>query len=120
MFRKATIDYITHNSDLSEFALYLIEQGPWVEPVREKLLPIQERIYTVVDVVLDGQLASDYPDSKGKKVRIEVVFQGCQPPESALQMIARLDEFICSSPEHAPVGIRSGLLLSLRIVSSVR
>ena len=119
MFRQATIDYITHSKDLSEFALYLIEKGPWTEPVREKLLPIQERIYTVVDVVLDGQLASDYPDSRGKKVRIDVVFKGDPPPDDEFQMITRLDEFICSSPEHALVAIESGLLSSLRIVCHV-
>ena len=118
MFREATIDYITHNADLSEFALYLVESGPWPDPARDRLLPLQERIYTIVDVVLDGQLASDYPDSKGKRVRVEVVFRGSPPPEDALRMIARLDEYICSSPEYAPVAIRSGLLSSLRIVCS--
>eukprot|EP00456_Euglypha_rotunda_P020980 TRINITY_DN18162_c0_g1_i1.p1 TRINITY_DN18162_c0_g1~~TRINITY_DN18162_c0_g1_i1.p1 ORF type:complete len:124 (+),score=26.96 TRINITY_DN18162_c0_g1_i1:155-526(+) len=105
MFNQATINYITHNVDLSEFTLYLIEKGPWPEPVRERLLPIQERIYTVVDAVLDGQIASDYPDSKGKRVHVEVVFQGGEPPADALSMVARLDEHVCNSPEYAPVEI---------------
>lgn len=69
------IDLVTYDHTNDEFVLILVEDGPWPHEVsswRECLSKIQQRIFDSIDVAVDGQLAAKYPDSRGKKVRVQV------------------------------------------------
>jgi hypothetical protein len=71
---SATIDLITETHETGEFALILVEDGPW--PIKgpdwkECLSRIQNRIYDAIDIAIDGHLAARYPDSKGRRVRVQ-------------------------------------------------
>lgn len=72
---SATIDLITETPETGEFALILVEDGPWPEDDadwNQCLSRIQSRIYDAVDVAIDGHLAAKYPDSKGRAVRVQI------------------------------------------------
>lgn len=68
---QVTIDLVTKRPD-GAFTMVLVEQGPWAEEPADHLRALQNRLYDCVDVVLDGQLANRYPDSKGRPLVISV------------------------------------------------
>ena len=51
--------------------MVLVEEGPWGD-VQSNLVRIQDRLYTCLDAVLDGQLAEQSPESKGQEVTIQI------------------------------------------------
>ena len=70
---EVTIDLITHNPKDDKYAMILVEEGPWPdEDIVTKLHELQDRLYNCVFAAIDGQLASLYPDSKGKDVVIRL------------------------------------------------
>jgi len=117
-FNKVTIDYLTRHDATGDYALYLVEPAGWSD-LDARLHKLQDRIYTAVDALLDGQIASDYPDSKGTFVRIKIVFLGQDAPERAVQMIDRLHAYVNESPEHAQAGVSRGLISGLAITHSI-
>jgi hypothetical protein len=70
---KVLIDLVAEDSKHNEFVLYLVENGPWEHGILESQLKrIQKRLYDAVDVVIEGYLASKYPQSKARRIRIQV------------------------------------------------
>ena len=69
---RVTIDIVTRSRDGS-FNLILVEQGPWPESeVFANIKRLQERLYDVIDVALDGLLVDQFPEIKGKPVTIRL------------------------------------------------
>jgi len=67
------IDLITEHPETGVFALILVETGPWTPGTEDaELRRIQNRLYSCVDVAIDGHLANTYPKSKGRPVRIQL------------------------------------------------
>jgi len=93
MNRKATIDLITEDSANHEFVLYVVEDGPWPEGVRERLERLQERLYDAIDIALDGHLVTKFPRSKGMNVRIQIDLHG-QPPREVPDFVMRFREHV--------------------------
>lgn len=82
------IDLITHDPRTDEFALILVEDGPWSEEAsdwNECLSRIQARIFDAIDVAIDGHLAKIYPESKGKRVRVQI-----DSPHGAPRLLVQL------------------------------
>jgi hypothetical protein len=52
--------------------MVLVENGPWIGPVGVHLSALQTRLYDCIDAALQGQLAVKFPQSKGKRVVIQV------------------------------------------------
>lgn len=119
MFNRVTVDYITHTEDKAEYALYLVEDAPW-ENTENRVKVMQDRVYTALDAVLDGQLASDYPDSRGKKVRIEVVCRGPNPPSRFQEVVNRLNEIVNTTGDYKRDIDTSEVVCSLRVTYSER
>ena len=73
MSSNVKIDLITHDSKRDAYVLVVVEQGPWEEATADaELRRLQDRLYDVVDVAVDGHFASQYPDSRGKTVVIRL------------------------------------------------
>lgn len=119
MFNEVTVDLIVHSDDKSEFALYLVEDAPWGD-VELRVKKMQDRVYTTVDAVLDGIIASDYPDSKGKRIRIEVVCRGESPSPRFSEVVNRLNQIIHSMDDYVNDIKHSGYVSSLEITYSQR
>lgn len=118
MFNRVTIDLITRHDSTGDYSLYLKEQAGWNgDPAR--LRQLQDRVYNALDVVLDGQLASDYPDSKGSMVRVVVVFLGQDAPLDAIGVLERLHEYANTHSDFAPSAISRGLVSGLAITYKI-
>jgi hypothetical protein len=94
-----TIDLITHRPKDDKYEMILVEEGPWPDgEIIPKLRELQERLYNYVDVAVDGQLASKYPDSKGKGVVIRL--ECYDTPEDVLaNFYDRFSKHVMNSPE---------------------
>lgn len=50
----------------------VLVEGPWDGAVEEHLRSLQDRIFGCLDAALDGQLAEQFPEAKGKEVVVRV------------------------------------------------
>jgi hypothetical protein len=117
MSEKVTVDFFTRDPNNNEFVMYLVEEGPWHEDGRaDRLTNLQKRLYNAVDVAIDGQLASRFPESKSMQVRIQVDFHG-DPPESLEEFVKRFAENISRSEEYRLAIKESQFISDLRIVT---
>ncbi len=69
--RSTLVDFVVKESD-AEWKLVLVEEGPWEGPIEIRLSRIQDRLYGCLDAVLDGKLYEQFPDSKDKKIVIQL------------------------------------------------
>lgn len=70
--RTTVVDFVAKASTPDEWKMVLVEQGPWLNPIDDQLRRIQERMYGCVDAALDGKLAEKFPESKGKRVIVQL------------------------------------------------
>lgn len=70
--KDAIIDFIAKGDSEDEWRVVLVEEGPWPGPIEEQLRRIQGRLYDCIDIVLDGQLAEKFPDSRGKRIILQL------------------------------------------------
>lgn len=65
------LDFVARLSD-DEWSLVLVEQGPWQNPLEQELGRIQSNLYECLDAARDGQIAEQFPESKGKAIKIRL------------------------------------------------
>jgi hypothetical protein len=66
------VDFIAFDDDRDACLMVLVEEGPWIGALEDHLHRLQERIYGCLDAALDGQLAEQFPDSRGKIVVVQI------------------------------------------------
>lgn len=116
---SATIDLITETPETGEFALILVEDGPWPNKDsdwKECLSRIQRRIYDALDVAIDGHLAAKYPDAKGRSVRVQIDSPSGLPSALA-ELVAKLREHLEGENEYNSAIKQSKFIRNLRIVT---
>jgi len=70
---SVTVDFIAKGSDSDPWAMVLVEEGPWAKAeVEGQLQRIQDRLYGCIEAALEGQLAEQFPASKGKAVAVRL------------------------------------------------
>lgn len=72
MNESTTVDFVAKGDSPDEWRMVLVEEGPWSSSIDEQLHRIQERMYGCIDAALDGQLAESFPESKGKRVIVQL------------------------------------------------
>ena len=70
--RTTIVDFVAKGDSPGEWRMVLVEEGPWHGSVEPQLRRIQERMYGCIDAILDGQLAEKFPDSKGKRIIVQL------------------------------------------------
>ncbi len=70
--RGITVDFVASGASPDEWKMVIVEEGPWRDAVEVQLGRVQDRLYGCIDAALDGQLASKYPESQGKKIVIQL------------------------------------------------
>lgn len=102
------IDLITQDHSNDEFALILVEDGPWPvgEDFKKCLSRIQARIFDTMDVAIDGHLAAKCPESKGKKVRIQIDSPHGAPSD-LVNLVFKLREYIAENGSDHYVAIKN-------------
>ena len=117
---SATIDIITKTPESGEFALILVEDGPWPDGNSDWsncLSRIQNRIYDAIDIAIDGHLAAKYPDAKGRSVRIQIDSPH-GVPKQLMQLISNLRNlFEQKENEYHKAIKQSQFIQGLRVVT---
>jgi hypothetical protein len=115
---QVTFDLVTEDQKNDQFVVCLVEDGPWLDPIDERLKQIQTKLYDALDAVIDGQLSSKFNASLGRPVRIQVDSHD-SPPEAVLHFIRRFAESIKSNADYK-IGIdESPFVSSVQITNGV-
>jgi hypothetical protein len=114
---RVSIDFITTDPVNDEYVLYLVEEGPWNEEVFvDRLREVQSRIYKTIDVAIDGHLAKTHPESRGRKIRIQVDLHD-NPSVAVDELVGRLASHVAGSVQHQRDIEASDSIAALRITS---
>lgn len=70
--KNFTVDFVAKDATSNEWKMVLVENGPWVGSTDAHLQALQGRLYDCIDAALDGQLAEKFPESKGKRLVVQV------------------------------------------------
>lgn len=115
-----SIDLITESPSTGEFALILVEDGPWPgenSDWEDCLSRIQNRIYDAMDVAIDGHLIAKYPDAQGKEVRVQIDSPH-GVPKRLMELITNLrNQLNQGENEYSKAIKQSKFIQSLRIVT---
>jgi hypothetical protein len=70
--RTTVVDFVARGDTPDEWRIVLVEEGPWTGSIEAQLHRLQDRLYGAIDAALDGKLAEQFPESKGKNVVIRL------------------------------------------------
>ena len=119
MFQSITIDTVTHDDPHDELVLSLVEDGPWPsgpDAWRMRLAEIQNRIFAIADLAINGRLAIKFPDSRGKRVRIQVDSpRGC--PGLVQELVSAASTFLLEDASYAGAIRSSTHVGGIRVVT---
>ena len=111
-----TFNLITEDPKNDELVVYLVEGGTWNGALHEHLKKLQSRLYDAFDAVVDGALASKYPESKGRRIRIQVDCHN-SPPETVLNLVRKFAAFIHDSNEYQKAIRESSFVTDVHVVN---
>ena len=111
-----TIDLVTDDHINNEFVLCLVETGPWAEPIENRLKKLQDRLYDSFDAIVDGHVASKFPQSKGRKIRLQVDSHDAAPV-SVLEFVRKFTDHLKNDAESQQAIRSSPFVESLRVVN---
>jgi len=97
--------------------VYLVEDGPWPTEDygwKECLSRIEGRIFDAIDAVVDGQVAEKYPESLGKKIRVQIDSPSGLPLALA-NLVSKVREHLGKENEYHSAIEQSRFVRSLRI-----
>jgi hypothetical protein len=118
MPKNVKVDLIADDPLHDEFVLHLVEDGPWdAADVEDRMRALQSRLYDVVDLVIDGHLVGKYPESKGRRIRIQV--DCLNEPEEIREFVAKFGEHIETDPEYRKAMELSQFVSRLRIIANM-
>lgn len=67
---RAVIDFVLSSPEGHEYVLVLVEDRPWSQP--GVIDHLTDRVNRSVSYVLEGDLASNFPETVGRAIRIHV------------------------------------------------
>jgi len=70
--RATLVDFVARGDSPDEWKMVLVEEGPWAGAIENELRRVQERMYGCIDAILDGKLAENFPESKGKRIVVQL------------------------------------------------
>jgi hypothetical protein len=110
---------VTEDPSTGEFVVYFIEDGPWPDGSADfaaTLHRIQDIVFDCADAAIDGGIAKVYPDSVGKKVRIQVDSpSGC--PDRLFQLVKNADHYLAASESYSAAISKSKFISGIRVVT---
>lgn len=77
------LDLITFDPDSGEYGLIISAMETWDDSEEEQTRLLQ-KINNYIDFVIDGELLRNFPQSKGKPVRIQIDTGSSIPPNAGL------------------------------------
>ena len=78
----------------------LVEEPPWTTPaLSDRLREVQDRLYSAVDVAIDGLLVDKFPEAKGLGVRVQL--DCVDPPTELFEFVARFRHHLATDPQYS-------------------
>jgi hypothetical protein len=110
---SVVIDFVAEGERPDEWRMVLVEEGPWRDNVQDQLRRVQARLYDAIDAALDGQLANKFPQTRGKKVVVQLDAYNVPGPELA-EFFARFSDGALSAPDYKAALARNEFVEGLR------
>jgi hypothetical protein len=97
---EEAVNFVAFDAERDACLMVLVEEGPWGAQVDDNLIRLQGRLYSCLDAALDGQLAENFPRSKGMAVVVRV---DCYDlPQTAVEdFIHRFSEGVATLPDYS-------------------
>jgi hypothetical protein len=93
------VDFVSRGDTEDEWKMVLVEQGPWTGLIDHQLNRLQERLYGTIDAALDGQLAEQFPESKGTKLIVQLDAYNV-PRAEVSEFFDRFSGGVLSTPDY--------------------
>jgi hypothetical protein len=93
---KDVIDIVSTNENLNETILTISDHLDWSD-LYNHLIDLQEKLNTYIEFIEGGQIYESYPQSKGRRLVIEVVGQYNYPSDA-------IDFFVKAKPIVRSIG----------------
>jgi len=96
------VNFIAFNEARDTCEMVLVE-GPWDGDVEEHLYALQDRMFGCLNAALDGHLAEQFPEAKGKAVVVRI---DCYDlPQGELEaFVARFADGVAILPDYSAEG----------------
>ena len=98
---EITVDFMAKDP----WQMVLVEEGPW-QDIPASLTKLQQRLYSCLDAAIDGQLAEQFPESRGQPITLRVDCYGV-PRAEAEEFFGRFSSSALQLP-----GYKAGLATS--------
>jgi hypothetical protein len=96
---EVTIDFVAFDDERNACLMVLVEQ-PWSGPDEAHLRALQDRLYGCLDAALDGQLADQFPNSRGRDLIIRIDCYDLAR-DRLDDFVARFSEGIAALPDYS-------------------
>jgi hypothetical protein len=93
------VDFIAFNEERDACLMVLVE-GPWDGDVDGHLRNLQDRMFGCLEAALDGQLAEQFPDARGKAVIVRVDCYDV-PRDDVEGFVSRFAEGVANLPDYS-------------------
>ncbi|RYY90397.1 MAG: hypothetical protein EOO15_02690 [Chitinophagaceae bacterium] len=104
--RHTFVDFVARSDSDDEWLIVLVEEGPWGPAIEDRLRAIQDRLYGCVDAALDGDLAMKFPETKGKRIVVQLdCYDG--PEADVSEFFSRFAEGVFNIADYAEALVRS-------------
>jgi hypothetical protein len=99
---EVAVNFVAFDETQDCCLMVLVEEG-WTGPIDADLRVLQDRLYGCVDAALDGQLAGQFPESRGKAVVIRV---DCYDLDREVldDFVSRFAEGVSAMPDYSTKG----------------
>jgi len=113
--KELTVDLVTEDPINDEYVVYLVEDGPWTS-IENQLRKLQERLYDSFDMIVDGHVATKFPQSLGRKIRLQVDSYN-SPPRELIEFVWKFSDYLKNDSERKRLISNSPFIAALRLVN---
>ena len=92
------VDFVVKTDSPDVMKMVLVEEGDWSD-IDARLQLLQQRMYGCIDAAIDGQLADQFPETKGKKIVVSIDFYDV-PHEEASEFFERFSNNVFLIPSY--------------------
>jgi hypothetical protein len=99
---EVTVNFVAFDETQDCCLMVLVEEG-WTGPIDAHLRALQDRLYGCLNAALDGHLADQFPDSRGKAVVIRVDCYDLDREELD-DFVSRFASGVAAMPDYSTTG----------------
>ncbi|HYG67039.1 MAG TPA: hypothetical protein VD838_05245 [Anaeromyxobacteraceae bacterium] len=116
---EVCVDFVTFDEANDEWAVYVVEDPPWPkdeEGWKARLSALQDRVLDIADAAIDGGVSARFPESRGRRVRIQVD-SPTGTPERLQSFVEKLQRYLATDPTSSRAVQASSHVEGLRVLT---